>query len=189
MVNENSTTPETIDALTEAEEAEKRERANRPMIDHLPDAIERDDLGRLVLNAAPGEKLIIERWATILPGRPWLDTKTYTIMTIDEATGVVRLWDDDLQRNASTNYISGVKAGYRFKVPTRKGMQIGKKKRGRPKKNPTDAPSLEVAKPTTDGPKKRGRPAGSKNRDGAVIAAEKKAKIEKKRAKKARGGK
>lgn len=183
MVNETPTNPETLDALTEAEQAEERLRANRPMIDHLPDAIERDELGRAVLNAKPGEKLIIERWATILKTRPWLDTKTYTILSIDEATGHLKLWDDDLQRNASTNYIDGVKAGYKFKLPTRKGMQIGKKKRGRPKKNPTDAPGLEVAKPPSDEPKKRGRPAGSKNRDRAVIVAEKKAKIEKKKAK------
>ena len=183
MVNENPTNPETLDDLTEAEQAEQRLRANRPMIDHLPDAIHRDELGRLVLDAKPGETLIIERWATILPGKPWLDTKTYTILSIDEASGGVSLWDDDLQRNASTNYVSGVKAGYKFKLPTRKGMQIGKKKRGRPKKNPTDAPGLEVAKPPSDGPKKRGRPAGSKNRDRVVIMAEKKAKIEKKRKK------
>lgn len=183
MVNENPTNPETLDELAAAEEAEQRNKANRPMIDHLPDAMERDELGRLVLNAKPGDKLIIERWATILAGKPWLDTKTYTIITIDEATGHLKLWDDDLQRNAATNYISAVKAGYKFKLPTRKGMQIGKKKRGRPKKNPTDAPGLEVAKPPSEGPKKRGRPAGSKNRDREVIAAEKKAKVEKKKAK------
>ena len=183
MVNENPTNPETINELVELETAEQQQRANRPMIDHLPDAIERDELGRSVLNAKPGEKLIIERWATILKNRPWLDTKTYTIISIDEATGHLKLWDDDLQRNAATNYIDGVKAGYKFKLPTRKGMQIGKKKRGRPKKNPTDAPTVEAAKPSSDGPKKRGRPAGSKNRDREVIAAEKKAKVEKKKAK------
>ncbi|NDE17815.1 hypothetical protein EBZ80_23100 [bacterium] len=62
-------------------------------------------------------------------------------------------------------------------------MSIGKRKRGRPRKNPTGAP--EPGKPVQLGPdgtpvaKKRGRPAGTKNRSKDVIRAEKKAKLEK----------
>lgn len=178
MIENDIDTAETIEDL---EAHEKARLANRPMIDHLPDAVEKDELGRLVLSAKPGEKLIVERWATLLKGRPWLDTKTYTIISIDEASGKVQLWDDDLQRNAFTNYITGTTAGFRFKLQTRKGMQIGKKKRGRPRKNPTDAPV--VTPPQDAGPKRRGRPAGSKNRDREIIAAEKSAKLEKKRSK------
>ena len=86
-----------------------------------------------------------------------------------------------------SNYITGTKAGYRFKLPNAKGMSIGKRKRGRPRKNPTGAP--ELTKPVeldSNGQpvkKKRGRPAGTKNRPKDVIRAEKKAKLELKKAK------
>lgn len=183
-INEN---PETFDELTALEAKQRAKEASKPLIDHLPDAVVKDEMGLLALSAGTGDKLIIERYATVLSHRPWLDTKTYTITNVNLATGFVGLWDDDLHRAASTNFIEGVKCGYRFKLTTRKGMQIGKRKRGRPRKNPTDAP--ELAKPVELGPdgqpikKRRGRPAGVKNRPKDVIVAEKKAKISKRKAK------
>lgn len=183
-INEN---PETFDELTALEAKQRAKEASKPLIDHLPDAVVKDEMGLLALSAGTGDKLIIERYATVLSHRPWLDTKTYTITNVNLATGFVGLWDDDLHRTASTNFIEGVKCGYRFKLTTRKGMQIGKRKRGRPRKNPTDAP--ELAKPVELGPdgqpikKRRGRPAGVKNRPKDVIVAEKKAKISKRKAK------
>lgn len=156
--------------------------SNKPLIDHLPDAVERDEMGFLSLLVGPGEKLIIERVASILTLKPWLDTKTYTIKSVDLASGYVMLWDDDLHRDASTNYIKGLEAGYRFKLVTNKGMQIGKKKRGRPKKNPTGVPDMNLKPLELDAngmpvKKKRGRPPGIKNRDKAVIVAEKRSKL------------
>jgi hypothetical protein len=156
---------------------------SRPLIDHLPDAIKKDELGRPILLAVAGDKLVIERFATILSHKPWLDTKTYTVESVDEATGVVTLWDEDLYRNSTTNYITGAKAGYRFKLATAKGAAIGSKRRGRPRKNPVPV----EPKPVVLGPdgqpvkKKRGRPAGAKNRDRSVIVAEKAAKMEKRK--------
>jgi len=170
-----------MDDITREELAAKKAAASKPMIDHLPDAISKDEMGFPTLLAGPGERIIIERVASILHGRPWLDTKTYTIESIDTASGRLTLWDDDLQRYAGTNFIEGLKFGYRFKLPTKKGMNIGHRKRGRPRKNPEGAP---VQKPVEIGPdgqpikKKRGRPAGSKNRDRDIIMAEKKAKLE-----------
>jgi len=170
-----------VDEITRAEKAERAKSANKPLIDHLPDAIEKDELGMPVLLAKPGDKLVIERYASILKGSPWLDTKTYTIESIDIASGRVDLWDDDLGRNAITNYIEGTKAGYRFKLPAGR-VGIGQRKRGRPKKNPTGAP--EASKPVeldVNGrpvKKKRGRPPGSKNRSREVIRAEKRAMVE-----------
>jgi hypothetical protein len=163
-----------VDEVTRAAQLEAAKAANKPMIDHLPDAVEKDEMGLLTLLAAPGEKLIIERVASVLSHKPWLDTKTYTIQSIDVASGFVSLWDDDLRRDATTNYIQGLKAGYRFKLVTRKGMQIGAKKRGRPKKNPT----VETKPVETDAngqpiKKKRGRPPGVKNK--STIVAEAKA--------------
>lgn len=180
-MEQDNDTLETLESLAAAE----AKGANKPMIDHLPDAVVKDELGMHVLLAKPGDKIVIERVASVLSHRPWLDTKTYTIQSINAATGGLVLWDDDLHRDASSNYIEGMKVGYRFKLPTIKGLCIGQKKRGRPKKNPTGAPVPE--KPVELGPdgkpvqKRRGRPKGSKNRERAVIAAEKKAKLEKRK--------
>jgi len=194
MIDENDDviqeSPTAFTAEMSAKEAHRL--ATRPNIDDLVDAVVRDDLGRLLLLAKPGEKLIVERFATILPGRPWLDTKTYTVQSIDEATGRIHLWDDELQRMALTDYIGGIKVGYRFKLPV-KGRPVvsNKRKRGRPKKivvAPAVAPAATVQPAVgPDGaPVKRGRgrPKGAKNRDAATITAEKKAKAELKAAKK-----
>lgn len=189
MIDENvpqiEETPDAYVAAMSAREAHRL--ASRPVIDDLADAVVKDELGRLILLAKPGEKLIVERFATILPGRPWLDTKTYTIQSIDEATGRIHLWDDELQRTALTDYIGGTKAGYRFKLPVKGRKVSSKRKRGRPRKN-VAAPAVAVT--PTVGPdgapvkRGRGRPKGVKNRDTATIAAEKKAKADLKAAKK-----
>lgn len=178
---------ETLEDLTAAEAKERARTAAKPLIDHLPDAVTKDDFGNLVLNAKVGDKIVIERVATVLSHRPWLDTKTYVIESVDSVTGNMALIDPDLNQCAMSNYITGLKAGYRFKLPNIKGISIGKRKRGRPRKNPTGAP--EPAKPVqldTNGlpiKKKRGRPAGTKNRPKEVIRAEKRAKLEKRKAK------
>jgi hypothetical protein len=186
MVDNNKEFSEAIQEIFATEGKVK----NKPLIDHLPDAVEKDELGIPVLLAKPGDKLVIERYATVLKGSPWLDTKTYTIESIDVASGRVDLWDDDLGRYAITNYIEGLKVGYRFKLPAGR-VGIGKRQRGRPRKNPTGVP--EETKPVeldANGQpikKKRGRPAGSKNRPRELIMAEKRAKLEERSAKKKKG--
>ena len=160
-----------VDEVTRAARLEAAKAANKPMIDHLPDAVEKDENGILTLLAGPGEKLIVERFATVLSHKPWLDTKTYTIQSVDVGSGFVSLWDDDLHRDATTNYIEGLKAGYRFKLVTKKGMQIGAKKRGRPKKNPTvEAKPVELDANGQPIKKKRGRPPGVKNKSKEIAA-------------------
>jgi len=176
-----------VDEITRAAREESSKGANKPMIDHLPDAVTTDEMGMPVLLAGPGEKIVIERVASVLSHRPWLDTRTYTITSIDAASGWIGLWDDVYHRDAGSNYIEGMKVGYRFKLAAAKGPSIGERKRGRPKKNPTGAPVPE--KPVELGPdgkpvqKRRGRPKGSKNRERGEIMAEKKAKLEKRRTK------
>lgn len=171
-----------MDEISAEAAKEAARAANKPVIDHLPDAIEKDEMGFLTLLAGAGEKIIIERIATVLSHRPWLDTKTYTIESVDAVSGRLALWDDELHRNATSNFIEGLKAGYRFKLVTKKGMQIGARRRGRPRKNPTGAP--EEAKPVqldANGQpvaKRRGRPPGAKNRSREEIMAAKRAKLE-----------
>lgn len=189
MVNEVITNDE-VDEITRAARAEQTKLASKPVIDHLEDAVGKDPFGNPVLLAKVGDRIIIERYATVLSHKPWLDTKTYVITNVDGVTGDLVLMDTDLGQQAGSNYITGTKVGYRFKLPNSKGMSIGKRKRGRPRKNPTGAP--EPVKPVqlgADGKpvaKKRGRPAGTKNRSKDVIRAEKRAKLEKR---KARGNK
>ena len=191
-MNEDITNDE-FDDVTRHEHREKAKAANKPAIDHLPDAVKKDEFGMLTLLAKPGEKIIIERVASILSNKPWLDTKTYVINTIDAASGDVNLWDDDLKRFAQTNYIKGTQVGYRFKLANQKGLQIGKKKRGRPKKNATGIP--ELIKPVVldiNGlpvKLKRGRPPGIKNRDKETIKTEKRAKLDLRMLKKAKKNK
>lgn len=165
--------------------------ATRPNIDDLMDAVVKDELGRQLLLVKPGEKLIVERFATVLPGHPWLDTRTYTVQSIDEASGRVHLWDDELQRTAMTDYIGGTKVGYRFKLPIKgRPMVTNKRKRGRPKKPAVVSPTVPVQVQSTLAPdgtpvkRGRGRPKGVKNRDQEVILAEKKAAAAIKAAKK-----
>lgn len=151
----------------------------KPDISRLPDAIEG---GKLLLK--PGERIVIERRVPFLAGCPYLDTRTYLINSIDEAKGVLRLWDEAFQQWAMDNYVKGPSYGQVYKMALGRSVTT-KKKRGRPRKNPVEAP-----KPVELGPdgkpvkKKRGRPKGSKNRPKDEIREEKVAKAAKRSMKK-----
>lgn len=167
-VPESALTPEAraVAAALETPVAEAK-----PDISRLPDAIVG---GRLIV--PPGDKIVIERRASFLAGNPYLDTRTYTVKGVDEATGRLSLWDDFLQQWASDNFIAGPKNGQVYKVALSRSVST-KKKRGRPRKNPVAAPSPAPVGP--DGApvkKRRGRPAGSKNRPKEEIRAEREAK-------------
>ena len=163
--------PEFIPLRTDAE----RERA-KPDISRLPDAVDRD--GFPLFRA--GEKIIIERRATILAGNPYLDTRTYTVVSIDTETGNLDLFDDSVAQSAMSNYRRGLEKGFVFKLA--RGNEVAtKRKRGRPKKNPIEDQTVVKAVPLDEKgqpiKKRRGRPPGSKNRDRDTIRAEKKAKM------------
>lgn len=138
---------------------------NRPDISRLPDALER---GRPVFKA--GDKIVIERYATILAGRPYLDTRTYRVIEMDDTTGRMRLYDEALCQFASDNWRTGSTAGSVYKLAM--GVVVGtKKRRGRPRKAPVEAPPQAVPSPEVK--RSRGRPKGSKNRSKDEIRAEK----------------
>ena len=183
---------ESISSILASEAKERARLASKPVLDHLEDAVEVDDLGIPTFTVAPGDKVVVERYATILRGSPWLDTKVYTVESIDGVTGTLRLWDDDDKCHAMTNYITGLAAGFKFKVPPAKGgMPSSQRRRGRPRK--ILPPGQE--KPSTpilgeDGQpvkKKRGRPPGVKNRPRDVIVEERRAKVKAKKSKKSKG--
>lgn len=88
----------------------------QPCIDDLDDALVIDSsTGSVGLLLSEGDKIVIERLASCLPGRPWLDTKTYLIRRVDRTTGDLDLLDLDLEQSAGSNFVSGHALGYRFK--------------------------------------------------------------------------
>lgn len=173
---------ESISSILDNEAKEKARLAQKPIIDALEDAIESDEDGTPVFTVPPGEKVIIERYRSVLPGNAWLDTKVYTVETIDGVTGNLTLWDDEGKCFAMSNYLTAPPRGYRFKVPPAKGgLHIQGRRRGRPRKVVPlgeEKPSAPVQLDENGQPvkKKRGRPAGSKNRPRDVVTAEKRAK-------------
>lgn len=146
-------------------EALGKKASNKPDISRLPDAI---CCG--VPQFAEGDKIVIERYSAFLKGKPYLDTKTYRVLRLDEFTGRMHLFDEQLEQNAIMNWKESLRFGTVFKLATGKLHISTKKKRGRPRKNPME--EVKVVDPAA--PKRgRGRPAGTKNRDKAVITAEK----------------
>ena len=151
--------------------------ASKPDISALPDAMSKD--GPLFVR---GDKIVIERYATVLAGAPYLDTRTYLVESVDSITGKVNLWDPAMAQFATDNWKHGVKHGYVYKF-ARAGVAVSsKRKRGRPRKNPVapavTPPPVQLGPDGKPVPKKRGRPAGVKNRPKEVVAAEKKAKAQ-----------
>lgn len=158
--------------------------ARKPDLAHLPDAVTLHPDGSADVHFDVGSRIVIERYALTIPGNPWLDTQTYTVQSIDPVSGVLQLWNPDLYQAALTNFRLGLANGFKFKLASARGTNIGKKKRGRPRKNPVDSTPAPTPKSEKKG---RGRPKGVKNRAKDVIVAERKAKAaeqaEKKRAK------
>jgi hypothetical protein len=156
----DTVSPDALEAIT-------RKGGNKPDISRLPDAI--------VGGAAqfgPGDKIVIERYSSFLKGKPYLDTKTYRVVRLDEFTGRIHLFDEQLDQNAIVNWKESLKFGTVFKLATAKMNISTKKKRGRPRKNPIETEEVKPA-----GEKKgRGRPKGAKNRPKEEIKAEKEAK-------------
>jgi hypothetical protein len=183
METQNSEDFEQIFNSTSVTAAERE--ARKPDISRLPNAISADGTPLF----RPGEKVIIERRATVLEGNPYLDTRTYMVVGINTENGNLDLFDESLCQSALSNYKTGIAKGFVFKLA--RGNEVAtKKKRGRPRKNPIEDRTEVKAVPLDDRgqpvKKKRGRPPGSKNRDRDTIRAEKKAKMAQREEKKAK---
>lgn len=141
---------------------------NKPDISGLPDGVVD---GRPIF--CKGDKIVIERRVGMFPDHPYLDTRAYHVNSVDMVTGRMELFDETLMQHARDNWIEGLKIGQVYKLTTNVRADVGKRKRGRPRKNPA-APAVAPAVPGEK--KKRGRPAGSKNRSKDVIAEERRVK-------------
>lgn len=126
---------------------EQKRLANKPYIDHLEDAISIQD-GMPFFNRKPGDTVIIERFASVLDSKPWLDTRAYKVINIDAATGDLKLQDADCGQQSSSNYLSGPKLGYRFKIPEKKGAAaLPRKNKAAPKVSIAEKEKIKADKP------------------------------------------
>ena len=160
----------------------ERKQVNKPDISRLPDALGPDGMPLF----KEGDKIVIERYASSLPNKPYLDTKTYKVLTVDMATGYMRLSDEGFLQYARDNWKIGPKHGSVYKLAQGK-ITVSHKKRGRPRKDPVEdsvKPAVQLGPDGQPIKKKRGRPAGAKNRSREEIVAEKTARREEKLAKK-----
>lgn len=150
----------------------------KPDISHLPDAI----VGGIPQFEA-GDQIVVERYAGFLTGKPYLDTRTYRVLSLDSFGGKMKLLDESTDQNAMMNWKEGILHGNIFKLHSGRLPVASKGKRGRPRKNPLPPPPVDG----TPLPKKkgRGRPKGVKNRPAEVIRAEKAAMRAKRAGKKA----
>ena len=160
------------------EQRERKRLEGKPRVDHLSPGV-------MKINGATGQpvylplfdvgdRIIAERHASLLPGHPWLDTRVFVVLDIDDDTGVIHCFDDDLKNHAfigfkhpHTKIFLHPKKGKPFKAP-KPPTEISSTDNN--KKQPGDE------KESSGAVKKRGRKAGSKNRPKSVIAAEKEAK-------------
>ena len=161
-----------ISDLIKIEEERAKDPKSKPDIDNLSDAVVFLEDGTPVFVPEVGEKVIIERYTSLLPGRPWLDTRVYVVREIDEDTGRLSLWDEDSKYWATSNFIDGLKNGYRFKLTPDVGRGISKKRHRRTKEERMLAKQDALEK-SFEKKKKRGRKPGTKNRSKEVIAVEK----------------
>lgn len=158
---------EYADGTLTPEQREQRRLSKKPKIDHLPDGVAHLDDGTTVPLFDVGDKIIAERHISFLQGHPWLDTRVYTVRSIDDDKGIVHCSDDELLHYACV----GFKHPFtRIKLAPKKG-------------NPFKAPKPEKPKPElAPGEKKRrGRPKGSKNRPKEIIEAERVARKQEKK--------
>lgn len=156
-----------------------------PSIDHLEDAVKFDEAGRPYLDLRPGQQVVVERRIQMFPEHPWLDTKVYHINEVDQATGRLKLFYEELQQHVRDNFVGGIRVGARYKKLPKVGRWDVAPKVVR-KPAPQQEAAAQAADPSGAPAKKgRGRPKGVKNRSKEVIAAEKEALKEARLARKA----
>lgn len=157
------------------EQRELRRLANRPSIDHLPDAVSVLPNGDKVPLFDVNSRIVVERYLSWAPQR-WLDTRVYTVLSIDDETGAVKCLDEECNYYATVGFKH---LGQNFKLAPKRGNPFNAPKIRREAERAERSAALP---PGT--PKRRGRPKGSANRPKEQIKAEKEAKKAERRMKK-----
>jgi len=102
------------------EDMEGRE-TRRPDLSQYEDAFEIgwDGVPRPLFQ--PGERIIIEKRMTLLPGRPWMNTTTFLVDEVNQEEGLLKLWNEGLEQWDRSHYITGIqKHGYVYKLTKKK---------------------------------------------------------------------
>ena len=159
-------------APTMAEILRPKVQRDKPDISHLEDAVKVDEEGHPSLDLQVGDRIVIERYSGILKERPWLDTKPYYLNDVDQVTGKLKLYFEELQQHATDNFIAGMKLGNVYKkMPSNGRWDAPPRVVRKPEPRPISIDNGTVDQSTEK--KGRGRPKGSKNRSKDVIEAEK----------------
>jgi hypothetical protein len=118
----DATADDVASALAADEAVAQKYLDNQPYIERLEDAIDYGEFGLPTFKVQPGGDIVIERYIISGGERVWLDTKIYEVIKVDHSTGDLRLYDNEWQHCAMSNFKTGVeKYGYRFKIAPKKG--------------------------------------------------------------------
>lgn len=123
--------PNDIDSFLELSEKDQKRIESKPNIDDLEDAVIENPDGSYHFVPGVGMQVVIDRTSVMLPGNPWLDTRIYKVLDVNQTTGDLKLYNDDLRQHALSNFIEGKKNGFSFKIPAKKGVTGVKKRRGK----------------------------------------------------------
>lgn len=191
------TLDEDSEALLTPEERIKRRSALQPDISWLKPAIVD---GKFI--PEKNDYIVVEMYSVLDDRHPWLDTRVYQLIKEPGEDGFLKLYDHVRGQCAAMNWKTGVDAGYEFKLPPsgRNPETLFESASGRRRRFEKPAyikkfeqEVLENKISSDDSPpeapekrKGRGRPPGSKNRPKEVIIAERQARREELRAKKAK---
>jgi len=121
---------------------------SKPDISRLKSVFNRDGMFTPVV----GDKIILE----VNAGGKWMHTREHRIVSIDPDTGNMWLYNDELGQNGGANYKTLDRYGFDMRLAPGRGVPLGVKRRGRPKRAEDLTPD---APPKVEGEKKRrGRP-------------------------------
>lgn len=174
--------PDFEEATLAPEVREQRRLSRKPIIDHLkPGTVVSEGETYPIFNI--GDRVVVERRSSLLPGSPWLDTQIFTIESIDDDSGVVRGRSEELLRSGFFSFKDALTI---VKLAPARGNPFKAANIAREEKKAEKKAALKPGEKV-----RRGRPKGSKNRSKEEIKAEKAAKLKERAEKKAKrkGGK
>ena len=193
------------------DQREKQRLEKKPNVDHFELGIAYDEVSGVYTPLfEPGSKIVAERYASCLPGNPWLDTRVYTVLSVDDPEpGVVHCFEDEVKHHAFLGYshphtvirlwTPPERGKNPFKATTATAAQLRQRQHSAPTP-PQDISSGDIlvtpgqtaeSAPNSDvgAQKRRGRKPGTKNRSRAEIIADKAEKEARRALKKKRGKK
>jgi len=140
-----------IDSFLELSEKDQKRIESKPNIDDLEDAVIENPNGSYHFVPSVGTQVVIDRTSVMLPGNPWLDTRIYKVIDVNQTTGDLKLYNEDLRQYALSNFIVGKKNGFSFKIPAKKGIAGVKKRRGKRGVAPKKAQDKKPKEPKVPG--------------------------------------